>query len=169
MPPKPSPSEERTCTTASACETRGLGRALALCVRPGDLLCLRGDLGAGKTTLVQGLAEGLGVVDPVTSPSFTLVHEHQGRIPLYHLDLFRLRAEHLADIGIDDIIGGEGVVAVEWSERLPPSLCTDGIDVALEEDAVDEDKRLVRLRARGPRGREMIQALAEAPDAPAWD
>jgi tRNA threonylcarbamoyladenosine biosynthesis protein TsaE len=100
-------------------DTEAIGAELASRLEPGDLVLLHGDLGAGKTAFVRGLAAGLGI-DPavVTSPTFTLVHDYQGRIPLVHVDLYRLNAIDLDEIGLDEALGREGVVAVEWAERL---------------------------------------------------
>lgn len=109
-----------THTTDDAEGTRRVARALAAALVPGDLVLLDGDLGAGKTVFVQGLAEGLGV-DPrqVTSPTFTLVHEYGGgRLSLQHLDLYRLDAVELDEVGLDADLAASGVVAVEWAERL---------------------------------------------------
>ncbi|MGE0041643.1 MAG: tRNA (adenosine(37)-N6)-threonylcarbamoyltransferase complex ATPase subunit type 1 TsaE [Vicinamibacterales bacterium] len=106
--------------TASEDETRRVASALAARLAPGAVLLLAGDLGAGKTAFVRGLAEGLGL-DPaeVTSPTFTLVHEYRGgRLPLVHVDLYRLDRAELDEIGLDPDLAAEGVVAVEWPERL---------------------------------------------------
>lgn len=107
-------------TSASEIETRAIGASLAARLHAGALVFLRGDLGAGKTAFVRGLAEGLGL-DPgeVTSPTFTIVHEYRGgRLPLVHVDLYRLEVADLDDIGLDEALARDGVVAVEWAERL---------------------------------------------------
>jgi tRNA threonylcarbamoyladenosine biosynthesis protein TsaE len=106
--------------SSSEVETRALAAALAGDLRPGTVLLLSGDLGAGKTAYVRGLAEGLGLdPDVVTSPTFTLVHEYRGgRLPLVHVDLYRLDSADLAELGLDDDLAAAGVVAVEWPERL---------------------------------------------------
>ena len=104
--------------TASAAETEALGEELANRLRPGDLLLLAGELGAGKTTFVRGLARGLGSSAPVQSPTFQLVRVYPGRIQLAHLDLYRLETgSELGDLGLEDLLEA-GVVAVEWGDRL---------------------------------------------------
>ena len=108
----------------SESETRAIAAALALRLQPGAVLLLSGDLGAGKTAFVRGLAEGLGL-DPeeVTSPTFTLVHEYRGgALPLIHVDLYRLDRAELDEIGLDQDLAATGVTAVEWAERLARSL-----------------------------------------------
>ena len=152
-------------TTRSAADTRALGRRLARHVRPGDLLCLRGELGAGKTTLVQGLAEGLGIPGLVTSPSFTLIHEHSGPLPLLHIDLYRLGGPEVADLGLEELIDSDAVVAVEWAERLPPGLARSALEIEIAFHDSDDDTRLIHLRARGPRAARILSSLAEAADA----
>ncbi len=108
-------------------ETLAWGREFASSLEPGDVVALHGDLGAGKTSLVQGIARGLSISAPVTSPTFTLIHEHRdGRMPLFHIDLYRLPAASAAvAIGIEDYLPSEeGVTVIEWAERvatlLPP-------------------------------------------------
>jgi tRNA threonylcarbamoyladenosine biosynthesis protein TsaE len=104
----------------SEAETRAIAAALAPALTAGSVLLLSGDLGAGKTAFVRGLAEGLGLdPDDVTSPTFTLVHEYRGgRLPLIHVDLYRLDRAELDEIGLDQDLAATGVLAVEWAERL---------------------------------------------------
>jgi len=112
----------REVVTCSEAETHHLGAALASGLPVPGVVLLRGALGVGKTTLARGLAEGLGLADPasVSSPSFTLVNIYQARVPIYHVDLYRLEGGHdLYSIGLDDFIGQDGITIVEWSERLP--------------------------------------------------
>jgi tRNA threonylcarbamoyladenosine biosynthesis protein TsaE len=109
-----------THTSTSETQTREIAAALATTLKAGDVLLLSGDLGAGKTAFVRGLAEGLLInTDEVTSPTFTLVHEYLGgRLPLIHVDLYRLDRADLDEIGLDEDVAAKGVIAIEWSERL---------------------------------------------------
>lgn len=125
------------------------------------MICLFGDLGAGKTTFIQGLAEGLGVDEPVTSPSFTLIHEHRGRTLLYHLDLYRLISGDLLEAGVEDVIGSNAVVAVEWAERLPLELRKESLEVEIAFEQTDQCARCFRFRSAGGRGSEILAALAK--------
>lgn len=104
--------------------TKALGKKLGQNLHKGSVLLLKGDLGAGKTTLVQGIGEGLGIHDPIVSPTFTLINEyHEGRLPLYHLDLYRLEPEAVAELYLEQYWEeGErlpGITAIEWPEKLP--------------------------------------------------
>jgi tRNA threonylcarbamoyladenosine biosynthesis protein TsaE len=99
-------------------ETSAAGEALASRVRPGEVVLLYGDLGAGKTAFVRGLAQGLGApAGEVSSPTFTLVQEYRGRVTLYHVDLYRLEPKEVDDLGLDELVLGDGIVAIEWAER----------------------------------------------------
>lgn len=105
--------------TKSAEETREWGKKISAFLMPNDVVSLVGPLGAGKTTLTQGIAEGLGVKDYVTSPTFIIINEHQGRIPLYHIDLYRLEGpDSIIDLGIQEYFTKGGVCLIEWAERL---------------------------------------------------
>ena len=104
--------------THGEAETVAAGTRLAGSLQPGDVVLLFGDLGAGKTAFVRGLALGLGVPDDeVSSPTFTLVQEYHGRVTLQHVDLYRLEPDEVADLGLDELTSGEAVVAIEWAER----------------------------------------------------
>ncbi|MFB2980744.1 tRNA (adenosine(37)-N6)-threonylcarbamoyltransferase complex ATPase subunit type 1 TsaE [Microseira sp. BLCC-F43] len=116
--------ESNTIVLPDAEATRELGRNLAQSLPPGSVILLEGDLGSGKTTLVQGLGEGLGIKDPIVSPTFTLINEYpEGRIPLYHLDLYRLEPKEVEALNLEAYWEGiefpPGIVAIEWAERLP--------------------------------------------------
>lgn len=155
--------EEVTLRFADPDATRAAARALAVELSPGDAIGLVGDLGAGKTLFVQGLAEGLGVPPGVrvTSPTFTLVNEYPGgRLPLVHVDLYRIDDEgELYEVGLDEMFAGEGVVAVEWSDRFPV-LPADHVAVSLE--VCGERERAVSIAGRGERGRALARAWADA-------
>ena len=146
-------------TTSSAGETRALGAALGRAAQAGDVLCLEGPLGVGKTVLVQGLAQGLGVEEPATSPSFTLIHEHRGRLPLYQVDLYRLDSAHVGDLFLEEYLNGDGVTAIEWAERLPSALCPDGLYLRIAYG--DGDQRLFTLEARDDRAAEWVKAVGK--------
>ena len=133
---------ELVIVTTDAAATRALGGRLATAAQPGDVVCLLGELGAGKTQLAKGFAAGLGVTDVVASPTFVLMAEYAGRLPLFHLDLYRLddAADALAG-GLLDDRQATGVVVVEWAERLGPALPAGRLDVRIEGTA-DEPRRI---------------------------
>jgi tRNA threonylcarbamoyladenosine biosynthesis protein TsaE len=111
-------ADVETVRTNSEEETSAAGERFAAQLRPGDVVLLYGDLGAGKTAFVRGLARGLGAApDDVSSPTFTLIQEYRGRLTLYHVDLYRLQPIEAADLGLDELTAGEAIVAVEWAER----------------------------------------------------
>ena len=133
-------------TTHSADETQALGQKLASRLAPGDVIAYFGDLGAGKTAFTRGLAQGLGITDPVTSPTYTIVNEYlSGRIPLFHFDMYRLSSsDELFDIGWEDYLSRGGVCAVEWSENVEDAL-QDAIRVTIEKDADEPDTRHITI------------------------
>ena len=120
-------------------ETEALGEALARTLRPGSVVAFTGDLGAGKTAFVRGLARGLGIGDRVTSPTFTIVNEYEGgRLPLFHFDMYRLGSEEeLFDIGWEDYLRRGGICAVEWSEHIAGALEPETIRVELRRTGGD--------------------------------
>ena len=138
-------------TTHSADETQALGQKLASRLAPGDVIAYFGDLGAGKTAFTRGLAQGLGITDPVTSPTYTIVNEYlSGRIPLFHFDMYRLSSsDELFDIGWEDYLSRGGVWAVEWGENVEDAL-QDAIRVTIEKDADEPDTRHITITG-GPR------------------
>jgi tRNA threonylcarbamoyladenosine biosynthesis protein TsaE len=137
----------------SAGTTRAIGAALGQMLRAGDVVLLVGDLGAGKTTFAQGVAQGLGVEGPVTSPSFTLVQEYHGRVPVAHVDVYRLgRIQELHDLGFEELLDGERVTLVEWGDAVEQVLPADHLVVRIELGATDEERTLT-IEARGPGAR----------------
>ena len=109
--------------THSEAETEALGQALAPLLSPGTVIAFEGDLGAGKTAFTRGLARGLGITDRVTSPTYTIVNEYSGELPLFHFDMYRLSSsEDLFDIGWEDYLERGGILAVEWSQRVEDAL-----------------------------------------------
>lgn len=133
-------------TTHSADETQALGQRLAKRLLPGDVIAYFGDLGAGKTALTRGIAQGLGVTDLVTSPTYTIVNEYlTGRIPLFHFDMYRLgSSDELFDIGWEDYLARGGVCAVEWSENVEDAL-RDAIHITIEKDPIEPDTRRITI------------------------
>jgi tRNA threonylcarbamoyladenosine biosynthesis protein TsaE len=134
-------------TTSAPEETESIAAVIGSMLSSGDVIVLTGDLGAGKTTFVRGLARGLGVTIGVKSPSFAIHLRYPGRIPLHHLDLYRLKdARDLAELGLEDVLEQEGVTAVEWGERLGEWLPERAIHVRVE----DQGGTCRRLRIEGP-------------------
>lgn len=143
--------------SASPAETRRLGERLASALQPEDVVLLSGELGAGKTVFVEGIARGLGVAHSISSKSFVLLGEYAGRIKLYHADLYRLESpEQVDELGLDDYCR-DGALVVEWPER-DWGLFPDDV-LVVRFLIVDEGSRELTLEARGPRGRELAQAL----------
>jgi len=148
---------ELVLVSHDAAATRALGGRLAAVARAGDLVCLLGDLGAGKTQLAKGFAAGLGVTDVVASPTFVLMAEYEGRLPLFHLDLYRL------DDAADALAGGllddrqvTGVVLVEWAERLGPALPAARLDIVISGTA--DEPRSIALRTGDTGYRRYLEA-----------
>ncbi len=154
-----SPVLERVVATRDADETRALAARLATVARAGDLLCLVGELGAGKTQFAKGFALGLGITDTVSSPTFVLMSEYAGRLRLFHVDLYRLAdaADALAG-GLLDERQLEGVAIVEWAERLGPALPAARLDVVI--DGSGDEPRRIALRAGDDGYRRYLEAAA---------
>ena len=133
-------------TTYSADETQALGTKLAKRLQPSDVIAFFGDLGAGKTALTRGIAQGLGITDIVTSPTYTIVNEYlTGRLPLFHFDMYRLgSSDELFDIGWEDYLARGGVCAVEWSENVEDAL-QGAIRVTIEKDPFEADTRRITI------------------------
>ena len=144
-------------TTHSSDETRDFAAALAAVARAGDRIALVGPLGAGKTQFAKGFAAGLGVTEVVNSPSFTLMAEYAGRLPLFHQDLYRLNgAEEILGGGMVDERQLDGVTLSEWAERFPAALDPERLTVRFE--VADDDERVISLEARNPRHARYLRA-----------
>lgn len=141
------PRKERQYPTRSEEETFAIGRKLGEMAQPGQIFCLEGDLGTGKTVLAKGMARGLGVTDDVVSPTFTIVHEYKGRLPFYHFDIYRLEDEdELDEVGWNDYIGSDGVVLIEWADQVQEAMPEDAVWIRIQKD-LDKgvDYRLITI------------------------
>jgi tRNA threonylcarbamoyladenosine biosynthesis protein TsaE len=136
--------------TETADRTREVGRALATLLQPRDTVVLTGDLGAGKTTLVQGIGRGLGVEDHVASPTFTLVREYAGRLDVAHVDVYRLeRVQDVVDLALDELGGPERVLLIEWGDAVADLLPEDRLRVQLTTDRADAETRRIEFSSQG--------------------
>lgn len=146
-----------TITTDSADETKKCGAALASALQAGDVIVLSGDLGAGKTQFVQGVARGLGITDEVTSPTFNILLEYEGSVPLYHFDLYRLEEpEQLEDIDFYGVVEGDGASFIEWGDRFPDEMPDDRLAVTITADL--SGRRTIAAEAYGVRSHALMQA-----------
>ena len=137
-------------------DTMNFSKQLATFLRPGDVITLEGDLGAGKTTFTKGLAQGLEIKKNVNSPTFTIIKEYQGRLPLYHMDVYRVE-DSFEDLGFDEYFEGDGVSVVEWAhlieDQLPQELLAVQIYLA------DNDSRRIILKPKGKRYEDLCKEL----------
>jgi tRNA threonylcarbamoyladenosine biosynthesis protein TsaE len=146
--------------TGSTDETLELARAVAELLRPGDVVSLVGELGAGKTVFARGVARALGVTELVVSPTFTIVREYEGRVPLVHVDVYRIDAvQELHDLGFEEVVRDDAVTLVEWGDRIDGLLPGDRLDVRLAPGAAD-DERVVEIEGHGHSWRARAAALA---------
>ncbi|MCL4394701.1 MAG: tRNA (adenosine(37)-N6)-threonylcarbamoyltransferase complex ATPase subunit type 1 TsaE [Chloroflexi bacterium] len=146
--------------SASAKQTQDLGARLGKLALSGDLFCLEGELGSGKTCFVQGLGRGLGIAESIHSPTFILANEHRGgRLVLFHLDVYRIRgADEAIGIGLEDYVSGEGVCVVEWAEKIRGALPPERMWIEFRH--LDETSRRLRLKAEGTRYQSLLSELA---------
>ena len=150
--------------TATADDTRAVGEALAGLFRSRDAVALTGELGAGKTTLVQGIARGLGVTDQVVSPTFTLVREYRGTdLEVAHVDVYRLdRVQDVMDLGLDELGDGEALLLVEWGDAVEALLPADHLTIELTTAAGSDDERAIAVTTTGPSWDERAEHLEAA-------
>ena len=147
-----------TFHTGSPEETELLGERIGEALEPGSVIALIGELGAGKTVLTKGIARGLRVPDLVHSPSFTLIHEHTGRLPVYHFDLYRLKSpEELENLGPESYFYGDGVVVIEWAEKARELLPPDRLEVRI---SGEDERRTFEVRAIGPDSARALERIA---------
>ena len=139
-------------------DTRRLGKKLGELSQAGDVFLLVGSLGAGKTCFAQGVAWGLDIEGYATSPSFVLVNQYRGRLPLYHIDLYRLDSiEEVVEVGLDDYLGGGGVCVVEWAEKAGAVLPRDNLTIEI--GILSDTRRDIAIKAHGRRYQELVSQL----------
>ena len=140
-------------------QTLELGEKLARHLRKGDIVCLEGDLGSGKTTLIKGIAKGLHIApEKVNSPTFVLMNAYHGRLPLYHFDLYRLEAIHeISSIGYEEFLYGDGVAVIEWAERLGQLTPKEYLRIELAHKG--ENQRLIKIFPAGTRYSQLVDSL----------
>jgi len=140
-------------------ETKELGIKLGNILKSGDIVCLNGELGAGKTTLTKSIGLGLGVTDYITSPTFALINEYNGRVPVYHFDVYRLEnVEEIYDLGFDEYFYGKGVCIIEWAEKIERLLPKERVILDIEKGkALDE--RIINIKGSGNRYIEILKEL----------
>ncbi|WP_225049179.1 tRNA (adenosine(37)-N6)-threonylcarbamoyltransferase complex ATPase subunit type 1 TsaE [Lacticaseibacillus kribbianus] len=142
-------------------ELQAKAKALADQLRAGDVLLLDGDLGAGKTSFTKGLAAGLGIADYIKSPTFTIIREYQdGRLPLYHMDIYRLEDGGAGDLGLEEYFEGDGVSVVEWPEFLGSAMPEEYLMIHFHKDPQNDDLRVLTYTAVGARAEALAAALA---------
>ncbi len=134
----------------SAEQTRLLGKEIGEKARKGDIYCLKGELGAGKTVFTKGFAEGLGIKEHITSPTFTIVNEYyDGRLPLYHFDVYRIgSSDEMYDIGCDEYFFGDGVCLIEWAELIEDILPENAVWITIERDHAGDDINYRRIEVK---------------------
>lgn len=148
--------------TLSPEETRNFGRKLASFLKPGDVLTLTGDLGAGKTCLTQGIGQGLKIKRAINSPTYNIIKEYQGQYPLYHFDLYRIEEEEMVELGYEEYFYGDGITVIEWPQRAGDLLPKERLEIELDKQG--EEKRVFHLVPYGLRGKEIVERLEEDAD-----
>ncbi len=146
--------------TRSASETIRVGKGIGSRLRSGDVVALVGELGAGKTQLIKGLAEGVGIRNPayISSPSFTLINEYPGKTPFYHIDLFRLEREKEAEeLGLEDYFQGGGVTAIEWADRIPSLLPMEVLFIHIA--YTGKNTRSIEIIGKGKRFEDLVKQM----------
>jgi len=151
-----------TIKTKQAEQTEKIGEQLADSLKPNDVILLDGDLGAGKTTFTKGLAKGLGIKRYVKSPTFTIIHEYrEGRMPLFHMDVYRLEDGGGDDLGWDEYFYGDGVSVIEWSQFIQDYLPEDYLRITLKRNDESDNQRTLDFEAQGERYTTLLNDLKE--------
>jgi len=147
-------------TSSSPSETFEFGVTVGRLLKPGDVICLEGELGAGKTLLTKGIARGMEIGYPVSSPTFTLINEYPGKVPMYHFDLYRLDGEEgLYDTGGEELLYGSGVSVIEWASKLKGLLPPERLWIRISPVPGDADKRLIEVEAEGDRYEQLVKGV----------
>jgi len=148
--------------SAGESDTQGLGHRLGALLEPGDVIALSGELGAGKTVLARGIVEGSAAGGPVTSPTFTFIHAHRGRVPVYHVDLYRIdRTTQLDDLGLEDVLADRAIVIIEWAEKAGTYLAPEHLWITIGFGPSD-NARVLDFRPKGSRYERLLTAFASA-------
>lgn len=143
-------------------QTMALGCQLGDLMSPGNVICVYGNLGAGKTYFAKGLAQGLGVSEYVTSPTFTIINEYEGRIPFYHVDAYRLTEEEEAyELGLEEYLYGRGVTLIEWPDRVNSLLPNEYLQVSIGSSDEGDDFRVLEFRGKGQSYEKLVKELKD--------
>lgn len=158
MPKERKVTEMQTRHAKNETETKAIAAALAQYLEAGDVLLLEGNLGAGKTTFTKGLAEGLGIKRVIKSPTYTLIREYKdGRLPLYHMDVYRLEETGGSELGLEEYFEGEGVSVVEWAKFIPEDIPEQHMEIHLEPEGSDWMERKITFIPKGERFEKLLQ------------
>ena len=147
---------EYKITTKNEDETIELAQNFESEKFPNMVICLRGDLGSGKTIFTKGIADALGITETITSPTFNIIKEYEGELPLYHMDVYRLNGK-VDDLGLEEYYKKGGVVVIEWADMIEDYLPEERLDINIK--AVDEDVRIIKIIPRGSKYEEMCEAV----------
>lgn len=142
-------------------ETEAIAKIIGSVAAPGDTVILSGDLGAGKTTMTKGIALGLGIGQMIKSPTYTIIREYQqGRLPLYHMDVYRI-GHGADDLGLDEYFEGDGLSVVEWGKLLGEFLPTDFLEITIEKDSENMEKRKILIQAFGSKSEQFLKRIQQ--------
>lgn len=148
--------KEYEVLSANSEDTQAFSKRLASFLQPGDVITLEGDLGAGKTTFTKGLAVGLDIIKTVNSPTFTIIKEYHGKMPLYHMDVYRLEGAY-EDLGFDEYFSGNGVTVIEWAHIIEEQLPADRLNIYLYHEG--KDSRKIVLKPQGERYEQLCEEI----------